>query len=417
VQSAAGDFDVSGNSTLAGSLFNITGNAATSATIRHSGTTGGSLVIENTGGTYGTSRLTLTNEVGQNGAIFETTDAAVALTDFIFKTPTGQNNIRYERRASSVTAPNTWEFQFGINATASPNTFIVGDSLNASLVALRVPDDAYSASWNGSVEAPTKNAVYTKMETKLDSSLVGTANGAASLDASGLVPSSQLPSYVDDVLEYASSASFPATGAAGIVYIALDTNSQYRWSGSTYVELVASPGTTDNVPEGTVNLYFTSPRASAAAPVQSVAGKTGAVTLAKGDVGLGNVDNTSDLNKPISTATQTALDAKKAKAPSIQTVASAATVTPTFANDQVNITAQASDVTLMNPTGTAVDGWGVSIRIKDNGTARVITFGTQYRALGVTLPTTTVAGKTLYIGMIYNSADAKWDVVAVAQEA
>ncbi len=50
--------------------------------------------------------------------------------------------------------------------------------------------------------------------------------------------------------------------------------------------------------------------ASAAAPVQSVAGKTGAVTLAKGDVGLGNVDNTSDLNKPISTATQTALNGK-----------------------------------------------------------------------------------------------------------
>ena len=50
--------------------------------------------------------------------------------------------------------------------------------------------------------------------------------------------------------------------------------------------------------------------ASAAAPVQSVAGKTGAVTLVKGDVGLGNVDNTSDANKPVSTATQTALDGK-----------------------------------------------------------------------------------------------------------
>ncbi len=50
--------------------------------------------------------------------------------------------------------------------------------------------------------------------------------------------------------------------------------------------------------------------AADAAPVQSVAGKTGDVTLAKADVGLGNVDNTSDLSKPISTATQAALDAK-----------------------------------------------------------------------------------------------------------
>ena len=82
---------------------------------------------------------------------------------------------------------------------------------------------------------------------------------------------------------------------------------------SAYVEISASPGSTDSVTEGTTNLYFTTSRASAAAPVQSVAGRTGTVTLAKGDVGLGNVDNTSDANKAISTATQTALDAKQIK--------------------------------------------------------------------------------------------------------
>lgn len=60
--------------------------------------------------------------------------------------------------------------------------------------------------------------------------------------------------------------------------------------------------------------YATPAEAAAAAPVQSVAGRTGAVTLAKSDVGLGNVDNTADASKPISTATQTALDAKAAKA-------------------------------------------------------------------------------------------------------
>lgn len=104
-------------------------------------------------------------------------------------------------------------------------------------------------------------------------------------------------------------------------------------------------------------------------------------------------------------------------APAIQSVTSSATVTPTFANDQVIITAQAAALNLANPTGTAADGYGISIRIKDNGTARAITYGTQYRAIGVTLPTTTVISKTLYLGMIYNSADTKWDVVAVAQEA
>lgn len=101
----------------------------------------------------------------------------------------------------------------------------------------------------------------------------------------------------------------------------------------------------------------------------------------------------------------------------IQTVTSAPTVTPTFADDQVNITAQATALALANPTGTAVDAAGISIRIKDNGTARAISYGSQYRAVGVTLPTTTVANKTLYLGMIFNNADTKWDVVAVAQEA
>lgn len=104
-------------------------------------------------------------------------------------------------------------------------------------------------------------------------------------------------------------------------------------------------------------------------------------------------------------------------APNVQSVASAATVTPTFSNDQVNITAQAVALTLANPTGTAIPAWGIVIRIKDSGSAQTIAYGTQYRALGVTLPTTTVAAKTLYLGMIYNATDTKWDVVSVAQQA
>jgi hypothetical protein len=136
------------------------------------------------------------------------------------------------------------------------------------------------------------------------------ASGTYATLVSGLVPSSQLPSYVDDVLEFASLASLPATGESGKIYVTVDTAKIYRWSGSAYVEISPSPGSTDSVTEGSTNLYYTNTRAAAAAPVQSVAGRTGAVTLAKGDVGLGNVDNTSDASKPISTATQTALDGK-----------------------------------------------------------------------------------------------------------
>lgn len=68
----------------------------------------------------------------------------------------------------------------------------------------------------------------------------GAASGVAELDSTGRVPSSQLPSYVDDVLEYASLSNFPQTGEDGKIYIAEDTNLQYRWSGSQYVEISPS---------------------------------------------------------------------------------------------------------------------------------------------------------------------------------
>lgn len=68
----------------------------------------------------------------------------------------------------------------------------------------------------------------------------GSANGVAELDQNGLVLSSQLPSYVDDVLEYPSAQDFPATGESGKIYVATDTNLTYRWTGSTYAEISPS---------------------------------------------------------------------------------------------------------------------------------------------------------------------------------
>jgi hypothetical protein len=71
----------------------------------------------------------------------------------------------------------------------------------------------------------------------------GVAGGYASLDGGGLVPSSQLPSYVDDVLEFANLAALPATGETGKIYVTLDSNKIYRWSGSAYIEISPTVGT------------------------------------------------------------------------------------------------------------------------------------------------------------------------------
>lgn len=101
---------------------------------------------------------------------------------------------------------------------------------------------------------------------------------------------------------------------------------------------------------------------------------------------------------------------------SIQEIVSAPKVTPTFQNDEVIITAQAVNLELKNPTGFLIDGKSLIIRIKDNGTARTIIYDTQYRAIGVTLPTTTIANKITYLGLIYNKTNTKWDVIGLAQE-
>jgi hypothetical protein len=98
------------------------------------------------------------------------------------------------------------------------------------------------------------------------------AAAAAAIDLSGKadlvdgkVPSTQLPSYVDDVIEGDNLAAFPATGETGKIYVAKDSNKTYRWSGSAYIEISASPGSTDAVAEGSTNLYYTDARAKAAA--------------------------------------------------------------------------------------------------------------------------------------------------------
>lgn len=216
----------------------------------------------------------------------------------------------------------------------------------------------------------------------------GAPNGLASLNESGIIPSAQLPSYVDDVIEVDTFSNLPGTGESGKIYIVQDTNLTYRWSGTGYVEIskslalgetssTAYPGdkgkattdklnkTSDKVVVGptTVNpstdkivlkyqTHFTSTNSdsedshtinaatTSQAGVMSSADKTklnglkdqAGITsdidavqtnlethinnksnpheVNKAQVGLGNVDNTSDANKPISTATQNALNSK-----------------------------------------------------------------------------------------------------------
>lgn len=269
----------------------------------------------------------------------------------------------------------------------------------------------------------------------------GAPNGLASLNESGIIPSAQLPSYVDDVIEVDTFSNLPGTGESGKIYIVQDTNLTYRWSGTDYVEIskslalgetssTAYPGdkgkaTTDKlnrIPDklitGTVNvnqstteavLNFTTYRQEA----QQVGRNTLTITSAtisqaglmsssdktkldglkdqagitsdinavqtnlethinnksnphevtKDQVGLGNVDNTSDANKPISNATQTALNGKfsatdgnalKQRVDNIPELV-ATDITVDSDNDSVNISLDKTSIVDGTLSGTTIN--------------------------------------------------------------
>lgn len=105
----------------------------------------------------------------------------------------------------------------------------------------------------------------------------------------------------------------------------------------------------------------------------------------------------------------------------IGTTTSAATITPTSdLSDQYNVTALGTTAAFAAPSGTPTDGQKLTIRIKDSGVGQTMSWTTSsggYRVIGTTLPTSIAAGKTIYVGCIWNAADSFWDVVSVATQA
>jgi len=326
-------------------------------------------------------------------------------------------------------------------------------------------NDRARANHTGTQAITTITGLQTALDSKEATANKGQANGYASLDGSAKVPASQLPSYVDDVVEYANLASFPITGETGKIYIALDTNLTYRWSGSTYVSLNdvdltdyfnKTTNTTDDIIQGTakfttqadidklagieenatadqtdaeikiayennantnaftdaektklagiddfaqVNIqsdlaattgdafilnkstqyisdsfdkrYVTESEKTLLSntsgintgdettisiqtkrPLKTIEGQSlegaGNIDLTKADVGLANVDNTSDVNKPVSTAQQTALDGKLAKASNLSDVSNRQAAV----NNLTNASSAANEQVLTKDTTT-----------------------------------------------------------------
>ena len=141
---------------------------------------------------------------------------------------------------------------------------------------------------------------------------------------------------------------------------------------------------------------------------------------ANGNLGIGNTPSGTYKLEVTGTINATLIAATRINPRIGTTTGAASPITPTAdTSDQYNVTALAVAATIAIPSGTPVDGQKLTLRIKDNGTARALTWTTSaggYRIIGTTLPTTTVISKTVYIGCVYNAADSFWDVIAVAQQ-
>lgn len=164
------------------------------------------------------------------------------------------------------------------------------------------------------------------------------------------------------------------------------------------------------------SLYVASGNSFFSGAIQSTTIELGAAsdtTLSRSSAGVLAVEGVV-----VPTISSTNTLTNKRITPRVSSTASSATPTPNAdTDDEYILTALAAGATFAVPSGTPTQGQAMFIRIKDNGSAQTLAFNAIYRAIGVTLPTTTVISKTMYIGMIYNSTDTKWDVLTVAQEA
>lgn len=147
-------------------------------------------------------------------------------------------------------------------------------------------------------------------------------------------------------------------------------------------------------------------------------GVTGTLPIANGGTGSSTLAGASI---PTYSSTDTLTNKRITARVNAQTTTTSPWAWNSNSYDQQSFSALANNLTINADAGTPTDGQKTIFRFKDSGTARALTWTTgtskSFRAIGVILPTTTVLGKTLYVGCIYNTADSRWDVVAVAQEA
>jgi len=363
----------------------------------------------------------ITDATTTGKAILTTTDASTARTTL---------GVAYGTSGTTVAVGNDARF--------TPASTAISDSTTTGRALLTTTDASTARTTLGVAYGTSAGTVAQGNDTRItgaeQTSNKGAANGYASLDANGRIPVAQLSTSVMEYQgSYNPSTNSPTladgTGSAGDVYRVSAAGSRNLGSGSISFEI------------GDLVIYNGSvwQKADTTDAVTTVAGRTGDVVIAVSDItaststalGVGSIELGHATDTTLSrsaagvlavegvdvvttSATQT-LTGKRIT-PRIGTTASSATpAIDVGLYDQFNITALAAAITSMTSglSGTPTDGQKLLIRIKDNATARAITWGASFVSSGVaTLPTTTVISKTHLVGLIYDSTAAKWVCVA-----
>jgi hypothetical protein len=230
--------------------------------------------------------LSSTSVVGSNAEMIALSNATVG--SIAIRTDANKNYVLSALPASTLA--NWVELLTPAAPVQTVNGYIGSVNITKTDVDLGSVDNTSDAN------KPVSNPTQTALNLKLDANKVGVASGVASLNALGKVPTDQIPaiSFLSvKVLNSQTEMLALSNAVVGSVVIRTDINKNYVLS-------AANPAVLANW----IELLTPAP------PVQTVNGYTGSITLAKADVGLGDAENTSDANKPISAATQTALNLK-----------------------------------------------------------------------------------------------------------
>ena len=216
-------------------------------------------------------------------------------------------------------------------------------------------------------------------------SVTGTAPVVSSGGATPAISMAAATASVNGYLTSTDWSTFNGKGSGTVTSVAATVPS--------FLSVAGSPITTT----GTLAITFS----GTALPIAN--GGTGATTLA---------------GASIATYSGTETLTNKRIDPRVTSAASASSLTPDISvSDVYAYTALAAGLTINAPNGTPLDGDKLIFRLLDNGTARALTWNATYTVIGVTLPTTTTANKTTYVGCIYNANNTRWDVIAVTTQA